>query len=142
VPDITDIQLERLKMYQDSVKHTMTFCSGAILLASAVTGALFLPKPDIVVLLAISILLFAIGAAFAMLALILVPRSITLDTDVITDRLKYLNGMLWLCVGAAYLGISIFAIFAMINITEPERPEPKRPEPTSSGLITTSITAF
>src|SRR5215208_1668543 len=62
---LPDNELERLKMYQDSFKHMMTFCSGGILLSAAVTGALF-PKPAFVLLLELSLGGLAVGVLAAM----------------------------------------------------------------------------
>ncbi len=121
---MTEIELERLKMYQDSFKHMTTFCSGAILLASAVTGALFLePKPDYPQvlaprLLALSIILLAVGAAAAMLGLVKVPQYMVGaidDSPGPTFTMNYV--FLGISVVAAYLGILFFAIFAVENLT-------------------------
>jgi hypothetical protein len=118
---LTDIELERLKMYQDSFKHMTTLCSGAILLASAVTGALF-PKPDLVGLLAFSILFLAVGALAAMLGLVIVARYIdealdgsTITIPSLTVPSYLLSWMLWTSVGVAYIGLAQFAWFAWTN---------------------------
>jgi hypothetical protein len=72
-PPFTDRELEIAKMYQDTFKHMTTFCSGAILLSTAVVGALF-PHPAYVWLLIINVVLFVFGAASAMLGLYFTPR--------------------------------------------------------------------
>jgi hypothetical protein len=116
---LTDIELERFKIYQDSFKHMTTFCSGAILLSAAVTGALF-PKPIIPGALAISIFLFSVGALFALLGLVFVPRYI--DEAVgyrSTGFPDILGGMLWFSVGGAYSGLVSFGIFAVENLIPP-----------------------
>jgi hypothetical protein len=113
---LTDTELERLKMYQDTFKHMTTFCSGGILLASAVTGALFLPKPDFVPLLALSIFLLAVGALFAMLGLNSVTRHIDSAIDGSTESPLDLHHGLRLSVWLAYVGLLIFATFAMANL--------------------------
>ena len=127
---LTDIELERLKMYQDSFKHMTTFSSGAILLASAVTGALFLPDPDsklvIGPMLAISIFLLAFGAAAAMLGLLNVSErmdlaiddSSTEKDDSSTERAyrAYLRRSFLVSVIAAYTGVLAFSIFAVVNL--------------------------
>jgi hypothetical protein len=113
---LTDIELERLKLYQDSFKHMTTFSSGGILLASAVTGALF-PKPDLPWVLAISIFLLAIGALFAMVSLVQVARNMDSATgDSTATTALSLRVLLWWSVGAAYFGLALFAMFASANI--------------------------
>ena len=114
---LTNIELERLKMYQDSFKHMMTFSSGAILLVSAVTGALF-KQPAVAVLVAFSILLLALGALAAMLGLLFVSRRI--DRAIkpsIGASLVPLRFMLWVSVVPAYFGLALFSIFAGVNVT-------------------------
>lgn len=120
---LTDVELERLKLYQDSFKHMTTFCSGAILLVSAVTGALFLPKPDYVLTLQGSIFLLSFGALFAMWGLAFVPGLIDGSTTPPSRWLWFLRPsslrwLLWLSVGAAYNGFSLFSYFAAINLAQ------------------------
>ena len=114
---LTDIQLERLKMYQDSFKHMTTFRSGGILLASAATGALFLPKPEFPFMLAQSILLLALGALTAMWGLGMVPRHIDSAIDGSTEPPSGLRTWLWVTVVTAYLGLASFTAFALANLT-------------------------
>jgi hypothetical protein len=117
---VTDIELERLKMYQDSFKHMTTFSSGAILLASVVTGALFLPEPDSKLLvgpmLAISIFLLALGVLAAMWGLGMVPRHIDRAIDGSTVPPHSLRLFLWLSMVSAYFGLAAFAYFALLNL--------------------------
>jgi hypothetical protein len=117
----TDIELERLKMYQDLFKHMMTFCSAAILLASAVSGALFLPKPgselNLGPLLAFSIFHLAAGALFAMLGLTGVLRDIDSAIDGRTGHPSYLRGMLWASVITSLVGLLLFSYFAVLNLS-------------------------
>jgi hypothetical protein len=125
---LTDIELERLKMYHDSFKHMMTFCSGAILLASAVTGALFLPKPELPLMLAFSIGLLAFGALLAMLGLVQVSRymdSAAKSSIEVPDvppahrpipPSMTVEKVLWVSVGAGYGGVALFSTFATTNI--------------------------
>lgn len=111
---MADAELERLKVYQDSFKHMMTFSSAAIGVASAVTGALFLPKPDYPKVLAASILLLASGALFAMLGFVVVPRRIA--SGVSTGELNFIDTMLWASVTASYMGVALFSFFAGANL--------------------------
>jgi hypothetical protein len=112
---VDDIVLERLKVYQDSFKHMMTFCSGAILLFAAVTGALFLdPKPNAPLLLAFCVVLLTLGALFAMLGLVVVPRRIA--SGVSTGDLGFMHSLLWASVLAAYSGLANFSLFAVVNL--------------------------
>jgi hypothetical protein len=114
---LTDIQLERLKMYQDSFKPMMTFSSGAIVLASAVTGALF-EEPDRGWLLASSISLLAVSALAAMLGLLFVSRRIDRAVDPsIGASFVPLRHALWVSVIPAYSGLALFSIFAGLNVT-------------------------
>jgi uncharacterized membrane protein len=115
---LTDIKLERLKMYQDSFKHMTTFSSGAILLSAAVTGALF-PKPVLVGFLRLSIGLLALGAGAAMFGLLNVAIYMDSAIDIggeeeHTSRILYT--LLWLSVGVALVGVMLFAVFALANL--------------------------
>jgi hypothetical protein len=118
---LTDIELERLKMYQDLFKHMMTFSSAVILLASAVTGALFLPKPGSEVnlgpLLAFSIFHLAAGALFAMLGLTAVLRDIDSAIDGSTGHPSFLRRMLWASVITTLVGLLLFSYFAVLNLS-------------------------
>jgi hypothetical protein len=111
---LTDIELERLKMYQDSFKHMMTFSSGAIVLASALTGALF-PKPDFVWLLLFSIAALASGALAAMVGLARVPGYIDANRDGISAPPSWLRSCLWSSVISTYFGLAFFSAFAGAN---------------------------
>src|SRR5688572_30738568 len=104
-------------MYQDSFKHMTTFSSGGILLSSAVTGALF-PKPDYLFLLIFSIVLFAGGALFALLGLILVTRRAdsAIDDSAEPVPVGHLQANLTGSALAAYLGLVLFFLFALQNL--------------------------
>jgi hypothetical protein len=122
----TDIELERLKMYQDSFKHLMTFSSGAILLASAVTGALF-PKPDAVGMLVFSIVMFAIAALLAIAGFglfvplkmdsVVLPRVIYRRAENPDESDDMLGKILWLSCTATSGGLIAFGVFAFTNLT-------------------------
>ena len=114
---LTDIELERLKMYQDTFKHMTTFCSGGILLSAAVTGALF-PKPDALWVLVISIGLLALATLAAMFGLYTLHRR--LDSSILDGNTEnpYNPQFNWLrlSVFAAYVGLLSFAAFAVMNL--------------------------
>ena len=112
---LTDTEIERLKIYQDSFKHMMTFNSGGILLSAAATGALF-PKPEFPVLLAFSIFMLSTGALSAMLGLVYVPRHIDSAIGGNTRPTISLRSYLQWSMLTAYAGLSLFAIFAALNI--------------------------
>jgi uncharacterized membrane protein len=113
---LTDTEIERLKMYQDSFKHMMTFCSGGILLASAVTGTLF-PKPVFVTMLVISLGFLAAGAFAAMWGLwFLLGGLDTAVQDGSTGHPGRLNNWFALSLLTAYFGLVLFVSFAAINL--------------------------
>jgi archaellum biogenesis protein FlaJ (TadC family) len=116
---VDNIDLERLKIYQDSFKHMMTFCSGAILLFSAVTGVL-ISNPNRVWFLAASIVLLAMGALFSMFGLVRVPsymHSSKDDSSVPTSvPTALLDWYLSISALAAYVGLALFAAFAVGNL--------------------------
>jgi hypothetical protein len=113
---LPDIELERLKMYQDTFKHISTFSSGAILLTSAVTGALFLPKLVNGMLLALSIVLLSVGTFGSLMGLALVPRRIDSAIDGSTRPPWRLTVLLWVSVLSALFGMVLFSYFAVYNL--------------------------